>query len=106
MYRRALTLTGSNPLAYTPKVEPPLDEIEVEPRFPRKRDSNSKPYFIVSMECLKEILERETAVIATEDVPRLMAVLCRYAVEADVSDHHLAGTMQAYYEAITDDDAE
>jgi hypothetical protein len=91
-------------LPYEAKVEPPLDEIEVETRFPRDRSKSGKPYLVVSFDCLEAILLRENSVIAEEDVLRLLAALCGYAIAADVSDHALAGRMKEQYEEQIDDD--
>jgi hypothetical protein len=85
-------------LVYIPTVEPPLDEIEIDARHPRGRDRPSKPYLTVSLDCLELIVRRATRVVDPDDVPRLMASLCRHAIEADISDHGLARQLMARFE--------
>jgi hypothetical protein len=84
-------------MPYVPKVEPPLDEIEIEHRFTRSGKNGQKPYLSVSFECLETILGREHSVIVQEDVPRLLASLCMYAIRADISDKALAEHMANHY---------
>jgi hypothetical protein len=85
-------------MVYVPKVPSPLDEIEIEVRFPRLHTASSKPYLIVSLDCLTVILDREDSVIAKEDIPRLLAVLCRCAVQSDIGDTAMATHLAEDYE--------
>lgn len=84
-------------MVYVPKVEPPLDEIEIENRFTRSGRNGQKPYLVVSFECLEMLLGRENSVIAQEDVPALLASLCISAIRADISDKSLAEHLAEYY---------
>jgi hypothetical protein len=83
-------------MVYTPKVVPPLDEIEIETRFNRGHREN-KPHLIVSLDCLEKILAREKSFIAVADIPRLLAALCGYAMKADIGDTHLASNLDGQY---------
>jgi hypothetical protein len=85
-------------LPYIPRVEPPLDEIEVEARHPRGIERPSKPHLVVSLDCLEAIFRRATRVIDPDDVPRLLASLCRYVIEADISDQDMARQLMERYE--------
>jgi hypothetical protein len=85
-------------LPYIPRVEPPLDEIEVESRHPRGTERPSKPHLVVSLDCLEAIFRRATRVLDPDDVPRLLACLCRYVIEADISDHSMAEQLMKDYE--------
>jgi hypothetical protein len=90
-------------MVYVPKVEPPLDEIEIESRFTRSGRNGHKPHLIISFECLEAILGRENSVIAQEDVPRLLASLCGYAFRADIGDNALATHLEDFYGKQADD---
>ena len=90
-------------MVYQPKVEPPLDEIEIEDRRPRG-DRPIKPHLIISLECLEHILDRENAVILPSDVPRLMATICQYTLDADISDTNQVRRLKADYDKEIDDD--
>jgi hypothetical protein len=87
-------------MVYVPKVPPPLDEIEIDNNF--NRSHTQKPHLIVSMECLGEILGRESSIIAAEDIPRLLAALCQYALQADIGDNALAAHLESYYKKQTE----
>ena len=91
-------------MVYTPKVEPPFDEIEVENRSPRGSRGKQKPYLIVSLEALHEMFLCENAVLAEEDAPRLVACLCAYAKKADIGDTSLAEKMRVHYDDMVEED--
>lgn len=95
--------TGSEIVPYVPKVEPPLDEIEIEDRYTRSNKDERKPHLVISLECLDMILARENSIIAREAVPRLIAGLCGYAARADISDVGLVAFLKDYYERLVDD---
>jgi hypothetical protein len=82
------------------KVDPPLDEIEVEHRYNRGGKGVRKPYLVVSIDCLEEIFDNESAILATDDVDRLLACLCRYAERAGFGDAGLAAELAANYEDV------
>jgi hypothetical protein len=82
------------------KVEPPLDEIEVEHRYNRGGKGDRKPYLVVSMDCLEEIFDNESAILATDDVDRLLACICRYAERAGFGDVGLATRLATDYEDV------
>jgi hypothetical protein len=82
------------------KVEPPLDEIEVEHRHNQGGKGERKPYLVVSLECLEEILDSESAILAPDDVDRMLACLCRYAERAGFGDAGLAAELAANYEDV------
>ena len=74
-------------MGYVPKVEPPLDEIEIENRYTRSNRNGQKPHLVISLDCLDMILGRENSIIAQDDVPKLMVSLCKYAARADISEY-------------------
>jgi hypothetical protein len=84
-------------MVYVPKVEPPLDEIEIEYYYNRGHRAN-KPYVTISMECLEAILRRETLFIAAEDIHTLLADLCRRALQADIGDVALTTSLLHHYD--------
>jgi hypothetical protein len=75
------------------------EEIAIENRRVDGGRGRQTPHLIISLDCLANILMREEAVIAPDDVAGLLAVLCREAAEAGHGDPNLAAEQEAYYAA-------
>ena len=86
------------------KAVPPLDEIEVELLYKDGGKGVQKPYLVISLDALMTALYCENAILAEEDVPRLVGCLCAYARRSGTGDADLAAQWSKHFFDMVEDD--